>query len=329
MELNEILPGLWRIPVPLPENPLRELNSYFIMGKGHNLLIDTGFRRPECREALLSGLRALGAKQEETDVVLTHLHSDHSGLAPEVVGRERKIYASAVDISHLCHSEDWGKNWGQGFLDMGFPPAEVEAIRKVNPASTMAPIHSDQYEMLGEGDTLTCGEYTLEPVFTPGHTPGHQCYYLREQKVLFTGDHVLFDITPNITDWDDLPDALGRYLESLDKIDRYQVDLALPGHRQTGDLHERVARLKRHHNLRLEEARQALKAGPGSTTYDLAGHMTWKVRGRSSSWADFPLSQKWFAVGECQAHLDRLEQLGELSRHWDGNVWRYEYQEII
>ena len=54
MSVEETLPNLWRIPVPLPGNPLKELNSYLIMGKGENLLIDTGFRRAECRDALAS-----------------------------------------------------------------------------------------------------------------------------------------------------------------------------------------------------------------------------------------------------------------------------------
>lgn len=327
MRAEEILPSLWRIPVPLPGNPLKELNSYLIMGKGENLLIDTGFRRAECREALASALKELGVRWEETDVALTHLHSDHSGLAPEFVGPERKIYSSGAEVPHLRQSETWGESWGEGFSAMGFADWEVALVRSEDPASSMSPVHCEQYAAVEEGDILTCGEYALKVISTPGHTPGQICFYLEKEKVMFTGDHVLFDITPNITNWDDLPDALGAYLQSLDKIDRFQVDLALPGHRKPGELHRRVAQLKEHHRFRLEEARQALKTAPGSTAYELAGHLTWQVRGRTSSWADFPLSQKWFAVGECQAHLDRLNCLGELSRYWDGKVWRYEYKE--
>ncbi|MFQ8841382.1 MAG: MBL fold metallo-hydrolase [Clostridium fessum] len=75
--------GIWRIGVELPQNPLRELNSYLIKGKENerDLLIDTGFRREECREALFAGLRALGSSPDRLDILLTHLHSDHTGLA--------------------------------------------------------------------------------------------------------------------------------------------------------------------------------------------------------------------------------------------------------
>lgn len=81
--VEQVADGIWRIGVELPQNPLRELNSYLIKGKENerDLLIDTGFRREECREALFAGLRALGSSPDRLDILLTHLHSDHTGLA--------------------------------------------------------------------------------------------------------------------------------------------------------------------------------------------------------------------------------------------------------
>ena len=49
---EEILKNLYRLPIPLVGNPLKELNAYLIKGKDRNLLIDTGFRQPACRQAL-------------------------------------------------------------------------------------------------------------------------------------------------------------------------------------------------------------------------------------------------------------------------------------
>ena len=60
----EILPGIFRLPIPLPRNPPRELNAYLIRGRDRSLLIDTGFRLPECRQALQEGLRAAGAEED-------------------------------------------------------------------------------------------------------------------------------------------------------------------------------------------------------------------------------------------------------------------------
>ena len=76
-----LLPGLWRLDVPLEGNPLKNLNSYLILGE-RSLLIDTGFRWPSCREALERQLDEVGVDRNTLDIFLTHLHSDHAGLAP-------------------------------------------------------------------------------------------------------------------------------------------------------------------------------------------------------------------------------------------------------
>ena len=138
---------------------------------------------------------------------------------------------------------------------------------------------------------------------------------------MFTGDHVLFDISPNITSWLEMEDALGSYLDSLRAVRELPVRLALPGHRGRGELAPRVGALLEHHARRLEELRTILRNEPGLTAYQAAGRMRWRIR--ASSWEDFPLAQKWFAVGECMAHLDYLRLRGLAARDWDGVMWRY------
>lgn len=81
--VEQVKENIYRLGVTLPQNPLRELNSYLIRGGERDLLIDTGFRRPECREALMAGITEAGSSTSRIDVLLTHLHSDHTGLARE------------------------------------------------------------------------------------------------------------------------------------------------------------------------------------------------------------------------------------------------------
>ena len=95
-----LAPAFYAIPIPLPGNPLKSLNAYVITGQ-RNLLVDTGFRQEACRQALLSGLAELGISMDNTDIFLTHLHSDHTGLAPEIRGRSTRIYIGAEDLSHM------------------------------------------------------------------------------------------------------------------------------------------------------------------------------------------------------------------------------------
>lgn len=138
---------------------------------------------------------------------------------------------------------------------------------------------------------------------------------------MITGDHVLFDISPNITLWNFVEDSLGDYLKSLQEIDRYDVLLALPGHRGTGDFHKRIAELLNHHEKRLEECYEAVLNNPDSSVYEIAGKMTWKIR--CSSWEDFPINQKWFAVGECHSHIRHLEMLGKVKANEEEKIIRF------
>ena len=91
----------------------------------------------------------------------------------------------------------------------------------------------------------------------------------------------------------------------------------------TGTMAERIGTIIEHHGTRIREMLDILDANPGMTPYDLSGRMRWRVHGRSDSWADFPLTQKWFAVGETAAHLEYLLCRGRVRREFDGAVWRY------
>ena len=64
--LTKVAENIYRKTVPLPNNPLRDINAYIITGE-KNLLIDTGFNRPECEEALQSAFEELGI--QETDLL--------------------------------------------------------------------------------------------------------------------------------------------------------------------------------------------------------------------------------------------------------------------
>ena len=80
--VEEILPRLHRVVIPLADNPLREINSYVLTSNDRNLIIDTGMNRPECLEVLEAGLDEIGVDLERTDFIATHLHADHAGLVP-------------------------------------------------------------------------------------------------------------------------------------------------------------------------------------------------------------------------------------------------------
>lgn len=321
---QQIAKDLWRLDIPLVGNPLKNLNSYLILGE-RSLLIDTGFRQPPCMEAMERQLTELGVDRDKMDIFLTHLHSDHSGLAPELIRPGCQIYFGALDGKRLTTNQRnpafWRSNYDSYILE-GFTAEEMEVLWTDNPAKNASPILYDHYTFVEDGEELVYGDHRLRCILTPGHTPGHLCLYDENHKWLFSGDHVLFHITPNICRWAWAEDSLGDYLESLKRVRELDVELLLPAHRQdTGDLTARTLELEAHHARRVEEALETVVREPGLTAYEIAGRMNWSIRCRN--WEDFPLTQKYFAVGEALSHLDYLMVRGRVQRRMTDGKYRY------
>ena len=321
----EVMRGIYRLGVPLPHNPLKELNAYLIKGKDRNLLIDTGFRQKACLEALREELERLSVHMEETDILLTHLHSDHTGLVADIASGTTRVFIDAQDKNWLTRDTRFALEVQEDdqYRAAGFAEDVLAHISRTHPGRSLAPDPDfDRYETVSEGNVIEVGDYALELIRVPGHTPGQMCLWMKEQKAMFTADHVLFDITPNITKWPDCEDSLGKYIESLHKIDSYPVKTALPGHQMSGDFHARIGELLVHHTERLAECERIVQETPGMTAYDIAGRMSWNIYARN--WETFPVRQKWFAVGECLAHLDRLQCENKVTARRQNGMDRYE-----
>jgi glyoxylase-like metal-dependent hydrolase (beta-lactamase superfamily II) len=320
---SKIAENLYTIQVPLPGNPLKNLNVYLLTGP-RNLLIDTGFRQAECREALLDGLQELGVSMENTDIFLTHLHADHTGLAPDIAGRDTKIFIGARDLDRLPGAKSrftWAAS-DDRFAAEGFPRDLLAILTERNPAQGLSPAPYDHYIPVEDGQTFSYGGHSFQAILTPGHTPGHLCLWERETGICILGDHVLFDITPNITRWTGVADSLGDYLESLKRIRELPITLPLPAHRNLGtDVATRCDQLLDHHQRRCQEVLDILSDGTPQTAWAVASRMTWKIRAKD--WADFPTPQKWFAVGEAMAHLDHLIAQGRVARTFAGGLYYY------
>lgn len=321
---EQITESIYRIRIPLTDSPLKELNTYFIRGSESDLLIDTGYRTQECREALAEGLRRLGSDPSRRDILLTHLHADHTGLSTEFAARGRRIWISQTDLEWLRKRLEGGGQeiYFRRMLQEGFPVQVKEAIQKAgSSANAMIPRMTDQFFGVKHGDCFEIGDVTLQVIGVPGHTPGNLMLWAPKEKIMFTGDHVLFDISPNITDWEGVEDSLGDYLRSLRECRQYDVNLALPGHRNGGNYKQRIDELIEHHMERLNEVEEIIWRSPGKTAYEITGCMTWRIRAKN--WEEFPNSQKWFATGECLAHLDHLLCQKRIKKEWSGYVWRY------
>lgn len=313
---EQVAKDIYRIQVPLPDNPLRATNSYWIKGEKQELLIDTGFNLPVCRSALESALGELGSRKEHRAVIATHMHADHMGLAAGMAGEGQPVYMSQADIDY--YREEVGEQFNEKrfrtMVSEGFPPLELKAAMEINEKRIVRPDGIPScFKGLQDGEEIRAGEYRLKLLLAPGHSPGNSMLYDPDRKILFTGDHVLFDISPNITSFPGFRNALGQYLDNLRKYQDLEVKLALPGHRESGDYRKRVRQLLEHHSRRLQEMLRLIGENPGISAYSVAGRMTWNIRS-AKGWQDFPLQQKYYAVGECLSHLDYLLEEGKIRK---------------
>jgi glyoxylase-like metal-dependent hydrolase (beta-lactamase superfamily II) len=320
---EEIFPDLYRVEIPLPESPLKYLNSYVLKGPDRNLIIDTGLNRRECLEAMQTGLAELSVDLNRTDIFITHLHADHFGLVNKLATDSNRIFFSRPEKELI---ESW-----EGFEAMiayggrnGFPEDQLRAALDKHPGKKYGSQWIPELSLLDDGDVIECGRYRFHCVTTPGHTLGHICLYEADRKFLIAGDHILGDITPNIQCWTDGQNPLKWYLASLDKTAALEVDLVLPGHRRLiRDHRARIDELKKHHQKRLAEVLEILKSGPRSA-FNVASRMSWDIR--YDSWEAFPVTQKWFATGEAISHLRYLEQEATIERDQEGEIIQYRYE---
>ncbi len=318
--IEEILPDIYRLEIPIPKNPLKAVNSYVIRSKSRNLIIDTGMNIPVCKEAILSGLKELEIDIRNTDFFITHLHADHLGLVSEIVPEHSKVYFNEEDAALICEGGRWHESI-ELFKLNGFPVEDLHTALKMHPGYKYSAKGNVEYTIVNENDEIKVGDYSLKCIKTPGHTEGHMCLYEPQKKLLLSGDHVLNDITPNTAQWFYDTDPLNNYLTSLKKIAKYDVDLVLPGHRKSfTDLYGRVSELQEHHKRRLNEISSILD-GDGGDAYYIASLMSWDLN--YESWEQFPIIQKMFACGEALAHLTYLVNKGIAVRKLINNKYVY------
>jgi len=303
--IEEILPHIYRIGIPLPRNPLKSLNSYFIRGQERNLLIDTGFNQPECRLAMDEAIKELGISMENTDILITHVHSDHSGLANSLSTPDTRVFCDSYTVSFYesnkntswDYAKDLIKQGGLKNIDLADHPGYKYKSEPIN-----------NVHVLKDGDIIPVGEYYLQCISTPGHAPDHICLYEPNHKILFSGDHILGTITPNNTIWEKpstvTRDLLQEYLDNLDKIASLDIAITLPAHRDIiKDCYGRIQELKEHHQKRLQDALNVLGQNKMYGA-QVASKMKWDMRNKT--WEEFSVTQKIFATGEALAHLNHL-----------------------
>ena len=313
-------PEVYSISVDLPQSPLRYLNVYVIHSNEKWLIIDTGFNRPECRESLWNGLKELGVDLSSTILYLTHFHSDHIGLVWDFVERGVPVYMCDKEYEYYKWFREVGAQQAidRIFAQEGYPMEELMLQEEHNQGRVYAPAAGFPATVISDGDRLPFDGVDIRVLCVPGHTPGNSVLYLPEKELLFSGDHILFDITPNISAWPEVENSVCDYIASLKRIAALSISRTFPAHRAGGeDVYTRIEQIIRHHDNRVEEIYNAVAEHPGCTAYETASRIKWSKGNRA--WEEFTPHNRWFAVGETLAHINFLILQGRVSKDSSGD----------
>lgn len=322
-EVERVGDGLWSIPVPIPANPLRYVLVYALELPDGVAIVDSGWNTDEAWGALTQGLKTAGASISDVrSVLITHVHPDHYGLAGRV--REESgawvgLHPADAALLEARYDEVSGLvDATRGYmLRSGVPPEEAEPLAAASLEVRQFVSQGKPDRLLEDGQRLDLPGWDLRVVWTPGHSPGHVCFVDPTRRILFSGDHVLPRITPNISIHSQQPDnPLADFLDSLAKVRDLDVDEVMAAHEyRFRGLATRVDELTHHHEQRLAEVTRVVTASPESTCWQITQALTW-----SRPWEENKGFMRRAALGETLAHLVLLELRGQIRRVSDNPI---------
>ncbi len=321
--LTPVADDIYQVRLPLPF-ALNSVNVYLLRDGDGWTLVDTGLNTREARAAWETVFTELNIKSGDIHrIILTHVHPDHYGMAGWFQSRtdgDLPVYLSRREtelVRLLWEGEGLQAREFSHFLAIyGMPNDMIDIVGDslTNTIHHTYP-HPTNLQPLIPGDTITIGARTFRIIHAPGHSDGHLIFYDVADHLMLPGDHVLMKITPNIGSWPDTdPDPLGRYLDSLKSLSSYDVRLALPGHKSLiTDWNGRLTELLHHHDQRLDHTLSAIAGG--ATVYEASRKVFDSARFSPHEWR--------FAVVETLAHLEYLQQRGQVWQDTIDSIWRF------
>ncbi len=321
-KVREVYPGIFLLHLPLPMKPTI-VNVYLVRGSREErddcewALVDTGIGSKDSYAAFQTCLEEAGCRPEQlSKIVVTHHHPDHFGSAKpfkDLTGADVYIHPAEWERSQTFMPAErpaWVMDW---FTAHGLPWERFGRIPKQRDFWQGLYRTVEPDVELSDGFEIAVGDRTLEAVWTPGHADGHCVIYLREERIMIAGDHLLPRITPHVGFGPSTKgNPLGDFIASQEKIQELDVGLVLPAHGGVFEDHiKRSNQIIQHHKVRLEEMIDILRRGP---------HTGYEIARRAFDFDDdSPVTYQFPATFETLAHLEYLRNEGKVKTEEDGN----------
>jgi glyoxylase-like metal-dependent hydrolase (beta-lactamase superfamily II) len=307
---QRVLPGVWRLRLPLPWAGIPHGNAWVVAADGGIVLFDTGIGgKGRLRQLDLALAQAGFAIEDVRLLVCTHSHVDHYGLAAPIVetaGCELWMHPAWEHVRLLADDPVAALEQRlEVARESGVPVASLERYREqrsedFEETGIDAIVEPDRDLVPGVEVETDLGAWQVYE--TPGHAPSHVVLHQPERELMISGDHLL-GRTVLFFDYGHTPDPVGEFLRSLDTVEPLPVSLCLPGHgRPFRDAAAKVAAARQQTHELLGRMRGFL-AGGEKTAFEIVGELIGpeNLNSPASAWA----------LQIVRACLDHLAILGE------------------
>jgi glyoxylase-like metal-dependent hydrolase (beta-lactamase superfamily II) len=308
---DRVLPGLWRLRLPLPWPGVPHVNAFAIAAVDGVVLVDTGLHEPGAMLQLERALHQAGLGVEHVRLlVCTHAHSDHYGLAAPIMERsgcELWMHPNHMHMSKAARDPDRAfERRLEVARQSGVPAAalaEYESARRGQGFGIAELVMPDRELVRGVEVDTDLGAWQVHE--TPGHAPSHVVLHQPERGLLLSGDHLLGRVSLYY-DYGYTADPAGEFLDSLDVVDGLDVRLVLAGHgRPVRDARALAEANRRAAGERLDRVRRAIADRP-RTPFDLVPEVL--------DGALPPAMMVGWGLSETLCYLRHLERRGEAAK---------------
>ncbi|GMV56689.1 MAG: hypothetical protein AMXMBFR6_24940 [Betaproteobacteria bacterium] len=318
-----VAPGVRWLRTPMPF-ALDHINLWLLEDGRDFTLVDTGLASDPTKDIWSKLIAEWGRERTLRQLICTHFHPDHAGLAGWLVERlGPRFHMSREEwLTANLHRLDVGDEAHRGaerfYHRVGIPAERRPEITNAffGYAERVSSLPRS-FERIRDGDRIEINGEPWEAIVTLGHAPEHVCLFNPRHKILISGDQVLPKITTNVSvgPWEPHANPLGMFLDALDSLRRLPADVTvLPSHGMPfKGLHARIDQLQAHHDERLSSLRDGLVQ---PTTVLASLPLLFKRQ--------FAPHDERFALGEALAHLNLLLARGQVVREESGDgIWHF------
>jgi glyoxylase-like metal-dependent hydrolase (beta-lactamase superfamily II) len=307
---ERVVPGVWRLRLPLPWPGVPHCNAWAVAAGDGVVLFDTGMHEPGSIAHLERAMAQVNLSIENVRLVAcTHAHSDHYGQAADIVDRAVCELWMHPNHEHMTRAAQDPEAALQRRVEIarqsGVPEEPLQAYseaRRGQGFGISRIIEPDQPLLPGTKIDSDLGAW--EVYETPGHAPSHVCMFQPEHRMLISGDHLLGRVSLYY-DFGYSPDPAGEFLNSLDVVEKLDARLCLSGHGRTfTDVQGHIEANRALVHERIDKVHEVISREP-ITAFDAVP----LVYGQAIT----PMNANWW-LSETLCYLTHLEINGRAER---------------